>query len=333
MTDSFCPTADRFRATNYREFCRRLAERYGMDEARAIVRLVLGERFGLSMADILCDKVTELSADDRTDLEKMMLRLENGEPVQYVLGSTMFCGRRFFVNECVLIPRPETEELCRWIVDSWSVECGVWSEERGTRNEEQGTRILDIGTGSGCIAITLAAEMPDAQVSAWDISEQALAVARKNADSIGVKVDFEQVDVLNLPFTINNSTVNSQLSTVNSHLPPTTNHLSPFTRIVSNPPYICDNEKFAMKSHVLEHEPHVALFVPDDDPLLFYRAIADFAIQSLKPDGWLYFEVNPLYIKELKTMLAEKGFENIEGKIDLFGKERMIRAKKSKMKI
>ena len=322
MTDSFCPTADRFRATNYRELCRRLAERYGMDEARAIVRWVLGERFGLSMADILCDKVTELSADDRTDLEKMMLRLENGEPVQYVLGSTMFCGRQFFVNESVLIPRPETEELCRWMV-----------EERGTRNEEQGTRILDIGTGSGCIAITLAEEMPDAQVSAWDISEQALAVARKNADSIGVKVNFEQVDVLNLQFTINNSTLNSQLSTVNSHLSPTTYHLSPITCIVSNPPYICDNEKIAMKSHVLEHEPHVALFVPDDDPLLFYRAIADFATQSLKPDGWLYFEVNPLYINDLKTMLAEKGFENIVVKIDQFGKERMIRAKKSKMKI
>ncbi len=322
MTDSFYPTADRFRATNYRELCRRLAERYGMDEARAIVRWVLGERFGLSMADILCDKVTELSADDRTDLEKMMFRLENGEPVQYVLGSTMFCGRQFFVNESVLIPRPETEELCQWMV-----------EERGTRNEEQGTRILDIGTGSGCIAITLAAEMPDAQVSAWDISEQALAVARKNADSIGVKVDFEQVDVLNLPFTINNSTLNSQLPPITYHLSPTTYQLPPFTHIVSNPPYICDNEKIAMKSHVLEHEPHVALFVPDDDPLLFYRAIADFATQLLKPDGWLYFEVNPLYIKELKMMLAEKGFENIEVKIDLFGKERMIRAKKSKMEI
>lgn len=308
MTDSFFPTTDRFRATNYRELCCRLAERYGLDEARAIVRLVLGERFGLSMADILCDKVTELSADDRTDLEKMMLRLENGEPVQYVLGFADFCGRRFFVTPEVLIPRPETEELCRWIVDSWS--------------EERETKILDIGTGSGCIAITLAAEMPDAQVSAWDISEQALAVARKNADSIGVKVNFEQVDVLNL-----SSASQSPLSIGRG------GGGEAFTHIVSNPPYICDNEKIAMKPHVLEHEPHVALFVPDDDPLLFYRAIADFAIQSLEPDGWLYFEVNPLYIKELKTMLAEKGFENIEVKIDLFGKERMIRAEKTKKKI
>ena len=322
MTDSFFPTADRFRATNYRELCRRLAERYGMDEARAIVRMVLGERFGLSIADILCDKVTELSADDRTDLEKMMLRLDNGEPVQYVLGFAEFCGRRFSVGPGVLIPRPETEELCRWMV-----------EEREATNEERETRILDIGTGSGCIAITLAAEMPDAQVTAWDVSEDALRIARKNADFIGVNVDFEQVDVLNLPFTINNSTVNCQLSTLNSHLPLTTYHLPPITCIVSNPPYVCQTEKSSMKPHVLEHEPHVALFVLDDDPLLFYRAIADFAIQSLKPDGWLYFEVNPLYITELKTMLAERDFENIEVKIDQFGKERMIRAKKSKMKI
>ena len=195
MTDSFCPKTDYFRATNYRELCRRIAEKYGLDEARAIVRLVLGERFGLSMTDILCDKVTELSADDRTELEKIMLRLENGEPVQYVLGFAEFCGRRFSVGPEVLIPRPETEELCWWIVE----ERGTRKEERGRRNEERETRILDIGTGSGCIAITLAAELPDAQVSAWDISEKALATARKNADSIGVNVDFEQVDILKNP--------------------------------------------------------------------------------------------------------------------------------------
>ena len=131
MTDSFRPKTDHFCATNYRELCRRIAEKYGLDEARAIVRLVLGERFGLSMADILCDKVTELSADDRTELEKIMLRLENGEPVQYVLGFAEFCGRRFSVGPEVLIPRPETEELCRWMV-----------EEGGTRKEERGTSIL-----------------------------------------------------------------------------------------------------------------------------------------------------------------------------------------------
>ena len=307
MTDSFCPKTDYFRATNYRELCRRIAEKYGLDEARAIVRLVLGERFGLSMTDILCDKVTELSADDRTELEKIMLRLENGEPVQYVLGFAEFCGRRFSVGPEVLIPRPETEELCWWIVE----ERGTRKEERGRRNEERETRILDIGTGSGCIAITLAAELPDAQVSAWDISEKALATARKNADSIGVNVDFEQVDILKNP-------PSSFL------LPP-----SSFNMVVSNPPYVCQTEKSSMKPHVLEYEPHVALFVPDNDPLLFYRAIADFAVHALKPDGWLYFEVNPLYINELKTMLSERNFDEIEEKCDQFGKKRMIRAKKS----
>ena len=306
MTDSFCPKIDHFRATNYRELCRRIAEKYGLDEARAIVRLVLGERFGLSMADILCDKVTELSADDRTELEKIMLRLENGEPVQYVLGFAEFCGRRFSVGPEVLIPRPETEELCRWMSS------GVQEfRSSGVQNEGDFT-ILDIGTGSGCIAITLAAELPDAQVSAWDLSEKALATARKNADYIGVNVDFEQVDILK----------NNPSSFL---LPP-----SSFNIVVSNPPYVCESEKNAMKPHVLEHEPHLALFVPDDDPLLFYRAIADFAVHALKPDGWLYFEVNPLYINELKTMLSERNFDEIEEKCDQFGKKRMIRAKKSR---
>ena len=315
MTDSFRPKTDHFRATNYRELCRRLAEKYGLDEARAIVRLVLGKRFGLSMADILCDKVTELSADDRTELEKIMFRLENGEPVQYVLGFAEFCGRRFSVGSEVLIPRPETEELCWWIVEERgrrNEDGGARKEERRTRKEERDFTILDIGTGSGCIAITLAAELPDAQVSAWDISEKALATARKNADFIGVNVDFEQIDILKNP-------PSSFL------LPP-----SSFNMVVSNPPYICETEKIAMKPHVLEYEPHVALFVPDDDPLLFYRAIADFAVHALKPDGWLYFEANPLYINDLKTMLSERNFDEIEEKCDQFGKKRMIRAKKSR---
>ena len=312
MTDSFRPKTDHFRATNYRELCRRLAEKHGLDEARAIVRLVLGERFGLSMVDILCDKVTELSADDRTELEKIMLRLENGEPVQYVLGFTEFCGRRFSVGPEVLIPRPETEELCRWMSS------GVQEfRSSGVQNERDFT-ILDIGTGSGCIAITLAAELPDSQVSAWDISEDALRVARKNADFIGVNVDFEQIDILN---DAARKTPLSNGRGVGGEA---------FDIIVSNPPYICQTEKSSMKPHVLEYEPHVALFVPDDDPLLFYRVIADFAVHALKPDGWLYFEVNPLYINELKTMLSERNFDKIEEKCDQFGKKRMIRAKKSR---
>ena len=293
----------------YRELCNRLHAVYDLGEARAIVRLVLGERFGLSMADILCDKVTELSSDDRTELEKIMRRLLDGEPVQYVLGEAEFCGRKFRVAPGVLIPRPETEELCRWMI-----------EERGARSEERDA-ILDIGTGSGCIAVTLAAEMPRAQVSAWDISAEALKIARENAERNGVEVTFEQVDALN-PHP-------SSLIPPPSSLIP---HPSSLNYLVSNPPYVCESEKTAMKPQVFEHEPSLALFVPDDDPLRFYRAIADFAMQSLKSDGWLYFEANPLYINELRAMLSEKGFDNIEEKCDQFGKKRMIRAKKSKKK-
>ena len=327
----------------YRELCQRLASVYDMDEARAVVRLLLGERFGLSMADILCDKVTELSADDRTELEKMMRRLENGEPVQYVLGYATFCGRRFRVTPDVLIPRPETEELCQWLISgvqefgSSGVQDG---EERGTRNEDAPSHprtptpsILDIGTGSGCIAVTLAAEWPEAQVSAWDISEKALKIARENAKRNGANVDFEQVDILN-PFNIQHPTLNPQHPTSNiQHLTPNIQHLTPNTQhptfniLISNPPYVCESEKAAMERNVLQHEPHLALFVPDDDPLRFYRAIAEFARHALKPNGWLFFEINPAYADDIVQMLQEMQFEQVTLKTDSFGKKRFLRTK------
>ena len=327
----------------YRELCQRLASVYDMDEARAVVRLLLGERFGLSMADILCDKVTELSADDRTELEKMMRRLENGEPVQYVLGYATFCGRRFRVTPDVLIPRPETEELCQWLISgvqefgSSGVQDG---EERGTRNEDAPSpprtptpSILDIGTGSGCIAVTLAAEWPEAQVSAWDISEKALKIARENAERNGANVDFEQVDILN-PFNIQPSTLNIQHPTPNTQHPtPNTQHSTPNTQhptfniLISNPPYVCESEKAAMERNVLQHEPHLALFVPDDDPLRFYCAIAEFARHALKPNGWLFFEINPAYADDIVQMLQEMQFEQVTLKTDSFGKKRFLRTK------
>ena len=313
----------------YRELCQRLASVYDMDEARAVVRLLLGERFGLSMADILCDKVTELSADDRTELEKMMRRLENGEPVQYVLGYATFCGRRFRVTPDVLIPRPETEELCQWLISgvqefgSSGVQDG---EERGTRNEDAPSHprtptpsILDIGTGSGCIAVTLAAEWPKAQVSAWDISEKALKIARENAKRNSANVDFEQVDILN--------SFNPQPSTFNTQHPtPNTQHPT-FNILISNPPYVCESEKAAMERNVLQHEPHLALFVPDDDPLRFYRAIAEYARHALKPNGWLFFEINPAYADDIVQMLQEMQFEQVALKTDSFGKKRFLRTK------
>ena len=267
----------------YEELWHRLIPLYDAGEAKAIVRWVLDVRFGLSRTDILCGKVTELSAHDQTELEKIMQRLEKGEPVQYIIGVADFFGRQFHVAPGVLIPRPETEELCRWILAS--DKHGLTRTVREIPHQSD-ANILDIGTGSGCIAITLALELPDAQVTAWDISDDALRIASKNAKQLGADVVFVKQDVLNISLT--------------SHLSPLTSH---YDLIVSNPPYICEKEKSAMECNVLDHEPHLALFVPDDDPLLFYRAIAQYAVVALKPHGSLFFEVNPLYADDLAQML------------------------------
>ena len=168
----------------YNELWHLLAQRYDEGEAKAIARMTYEVRFGLTFSDLCLGKDTQLSADDQTELEEIAQRLSQGEPIQYVLGQVEFCGRTFWVNEHVLIPRPETEELCRWIVESTG---------------GQSPEILDIGTGSGCIAITLAAEMSGTEVTAWDISAEALEVARENAKRTDVHVLFEQVDVLNIP--------------------------------------------------------------------------------------------------------------------------------------
>lgn len=284
---------------SYRELCNRLQPLYDKSEAQAIVQLVLETRFQLSLADALCGKVTQLSSNDRTDLEKILSRLEAGEPVQYVLGETEFCGRRFHVETGVLIPRPETEELCRWILGSAGAkEC----------RQDGEYRVLDIGTGSGCIAITLAAEMKcgaSCAATAWDVSPEALAIARENARRNGVHVSFGLQDVLCSDWP---------------------NASRQWHLIVSNPPYICRKEAALMASHVLDHEPDIALFVPDDDPLLFYRAIARCALATLLPGGWLYFEINPLCLASLTALLAGMGFTDIETRNDQFGKTRFIRA-------
>lgn len=281
----------------YNALWRRLERQYGEGEAKAIVRLLLDVRFGLSWTDIVCGKADELTAEEQTVLQAMMLRLEQGEPVQYVLEQAEFGPRTFRVRPSVLIPRPETYELCEWITgNSPDVPKG-----------EEGLQILDIGTGSGCIACTLAAELPQASVTAWDISEEALAVARENAKQSGVDVKFERQDAL---------------------CPPDNDDC--WDIIVSNPPYICDKERTAMEQNVLEHEPHTALFVPDEDPLLFYRTIAQYGRQALKPEGWLYFEINPLYANDMQHMLSMLSYRDIELKTDQFGKLRMIRAMKGK---
>ena len=273
----------------YRQLWQRLVPVYGEGEAQAIARLIYEVRYGLTLSDLLMGRDSSVPQDE---LEQIAIRLEQQEPVQYILGQADFCGRTLMVNKHVLIPRPETAELCQWIIAT------------------DAAHILDIGTGSGCIAITLAAEMPEAEVMAWDISEEALKVAEENAKRTDVHVKFEQVDALHLT-----SDICHQTSDV-------------FDLIVSNPPYICNKERETMETNVLEHEPHTALFVPDDDPLLFYRAIAQYGQTALKEGGWLYFEINPLYAEPLRDLLSKMSYHDITLNNDQYGKQRMIRAKR-----
>ena len=279
---------------SYESLWHRLTGIYDATEAKSVVRWVLDVRFGLSLADILCGKVETLSGYDRLELGRIMQRLEDGEPVQYIIGVADFCGRLFRVDSGVLIPRPETAELCRWIITT-----------QKDRNDVPSPSVLDIGTGSGCIAVTLAAELPEAKVTAWDISEDALHVARENARCTDVDVTFEQCDILNV-------TADDRR----------------WDMIVSNPPYICDKEKESMERNVLDYEPHQALFVPDDDPLRFYKAIARYASKSLKPGGILYFELNPLYAHQTEAMLQDEGFGKTELRQDQYGKQRFLKAMK-----
>jgi release factor glutamine methyltransferase len=264
----------------YTELWRTLTAVYNEREAQAVARLLLEEHFGLTMADVLTGRMP-----DEGELAPIRQRLLTGEPVQYVLGWAAFGGRRFAVRPGVLIPRPETYELCQWAVDA----------ELGAR------AILDVGTGSGCIACTLAAELAGAAVTAWDVSVRALGVARENAERTNVNVSFEQVDVLSNPPASRSWDV-----------------------IVSNPPYVCEREQAAMERHVLDYEPHLALFVPDDDPLLFYRSIARYAIKALKPDGALCLEINPLYARQLDDMLQKTGFRQVTIHQDDYDKDRYI---------
>ena len=288
-------------AMEYEELWHRLTHIYDAGEAKAIVRWVLDVRFDMSWTDILCGKVTELSAHDQTELEKIMLRLEKGEPVQYIIGVADFCGRQFHVEPGVLIPRPETEELCRMVIEE---------REISQKGQSPLCEILDIGTGSGCIAITLALELPDAKVTAWDISDDALRIASANAKALSASVNFQHHDALD-----------SSLFTLHSSLPK-------WDFIVSNPPYICRKEADGMDKNVLGYEPHEALFVPDDDPLLFYRAIARYATKALKPNGKLFFEINPLYADDLTQLLGEMLCYNAEILNDQFGKPRFLKATK-----
>jgi len=312
----------------YNDLWRRLAHIYGENEAKAIARLVYEVRYGLSFADLLMGREANVP---QQELEDIAQRLERQEPVQYVLGQADFCGRTFHVDEHVLIPRPETEELCRWIVEEVGSERPCDSEQLQKTNGA--LSILDIGTGSGCIAVTLAADIPQARVTAWDISEGALHVAQGNARRHGVSIAFERVDVLSLEHPASGIQPPSPGIVYPMHdvQPPSPGKpplSGSYHLIVSNPPYICNKERTSMERNVLDYEPHTALFVPDDDPLLFYRAIARYALSALNDGGSLYFEVNPLYVNDLQTMLSMMSWHDIKTKNDAYGKTRMIRARR-----
>ena len=253
-------------------------------EASALAFMLVEETTGLSKTQVL---TTDTTGIDIATIRNCTQAIAGGTPIQYVLGYSNFCGLRLKVSPAVLIPRPETEELVRWAVETSS----------------QPTSILDIGTGSGCIAIALAKAFPEATVTAVDISEAALAVARENAKSNDVNVAFCMLDILTRQ-PVGNA----------------------YDIIISNPPYICRSEARDMEANVLLHEPHTALFVPDDDPLLFYRAIARVATEKLAAGGFLYFEINRQFAAPLRTMLTSLGYGDIALRQDQFGNDRMIRA-------
>lgn len=278
----------------YSEIWHRIATSYEDGEARAIARILIDELFGLSYTDIVCGATDQLSADDTLRLDTAVRRIEQGEPLQHVLGYADFCGNHFGVNASVLIPRPETE----WLVDEG---------ERLINGVSNATppapkRILDIGTGSGCIAISLKLRLGEAYVEAWDISEEALRTAESNAKALKAEVAFCKRDALRAEESV-----------------------APWDLIVSNPPYICYSERAAMDDNVLLHEPHTALFVPDDDPLRFYRAIARYALNSLSNGGSLLFECNTRYAEATGEMMREMGFEDVTVNDDCFGLPRFVK--------
>lgn len=264
-----------------------LAALYGEGEAQAVALLVMEKVLGLTRTDIYCGKVRQISEDERTRFLNISQKLLQGVPVQYALGEADFLGRTFRVSPEVLVPRPETEELVQWATT--------------VAGAQSNPRALDAGTGSGCIAVSLKLECPQAEVEAWDLSQGALAVARENAERLQADVRFSRHDLL-APWP----------------------EEARYSLIVSNPPYIAEREKADMEPHVLDHEPHMALFVPDADPLLFYRALAQASVRHLLPGGWLLVEINRAYARETAALFRSVGLEQVEIRRDGFGNERMV---------
>ncbi|WP_165154849.1 peptide chain release factor N(5)-glutamine methyltransferase [Parabacteroides sp. ZJ-118] len=284
-----------------------LKDIYPPGEVQALVRLIMEHVCGLSTHQLLFGKGKELSDTENFKIKEIVEGLRLYKPIQYLLGIADFYGMEFKVTPDVLIPRPETAELVERIITDY----------RG-----QAPRILDIGTGSGCIAISLAKHLPKAEVAAVDISPEALAVAEENARMNQVAVSFLELDILSEGYS-GFSCRKPESHTEGTFVSPIGN----LNCIVSNPPYIMNKEKATMDANVLENEPHLALFVPDDDPLLFYRAIARFGQRHLAEGGHLYFEINALCGKEAVAMLRQEDYSEVELVQDLYGKDRIIKAR------
>lgn len=264
-----------------------LAGLFEPQELQAMIRVICEDVFNCDQVDVALRQESELPDFAPERIADIIARLRRHEPLQYIVGSARFHGHRFKVTPAVLIPRPETEQLVDLIIDE---------------NPGSDLRVLDIGTGSGCIAISLARALKFAQVDALDVSRDALAVARENAAALKVKVRFFESDIL-------------------SPQPP-----GRYDIIVSNPPYVCWSEREAMERNVKDYEPGQALFVPDNDPLLFYKAIVPYAAQSLERGGRLYLEINQCFGNEVKRLLEENGFDEVRIIEDTYGKVRFAAA-------
>ncbi|WP_446050643.1 peptide chain release factor N(5)-glutamine methyltransferase [Zobellia laminariae] len=270
-----------------------LDELYAKEEVDSFFYLLIEHYLNLQRFVLALQPNLTLTKEEEQPLFEALSELKLQRPVQYIIGSTSFMDLDFQVNENVLIPRPETEDLIRWIVDE---------VKTSGPDKKSGLRILDIGTGSGCIAISLAKLLPDAKVFALDVSEKALETAKRNAERNAVKVEFILADILNFDGFASN-----------------------FDVIVSNPPYVRELEKKEMHKNVLEHEPDLALFVSDENPLVFYKAITQLAKQTLSEEGMLFFEINQYLAKETEALLHQHNFIEIEVRKDIFGNDRMTK--------
>jgi release factor glutamine methyltransferase len=295
------------------EFQQGLTGIYDGRENEAIALLVLEEITGMSRAKIKAFPEDDVDGDAIEKIQSILEELKTGKPVQYILGSTEFYGLNFLVNPATLIPRPETEELVEWILSS------VGS---GRLAADSKLSILDIGTGSGCIAISLKKNLAGANITAIDISAEALHTARQNAVINEVKVEFIEEDILKL------GKYESAVSLKEENTSSLDIRHSMFDIIVSNPPYVTLDDKLLMHQNVTSFEPHSALFVPKDDPLIFYNAIASYALKHLAANGLLFLEINENFGKETVELLEYKGFTNIELRKDMSGRDRMAKAVK-----